>query len=96
VKNSPQATLYIFRRNGKAVAIAVGQYPPDPGLTYDSLLRIPIVANGDRPSWRAFTWHLREPLSKALARSQWPDVIAPAGNGDKPRHRRKKLIQQEK
>jgi hypothetical protein len=90
----PVVTFYVFRRNGRVVATAIGQYPPDPGLAYDSLMRIPVVANGNRPPWRAFTWHLREPLGQALARSRWPDVEAatppatPPSNRGKPRRRR--------
>lgn len=87
-------TLYIFKLNGRPVAMAFGDVPPDPGpLVYDSLLRIPVVRNGDRPAWRAFEHNQREPISRALARSEWPDVAAaPAGGGDRPKRRRRKGV----
>jgi hypothetical protein len=70
----PVATLYIFRRNKRVVAVAVGQAPPDIAVSYDNLMRIPIMTNGNRPPWRAFTHYLgRESLGKALKRRRWPD-----------------------
>jgi hypothetical protein len=69
----PDATLYIYRSNRRIVAIAIGHAPPDIPISYDSLMRIPIVSNGNRPSWRAFTHHIQEPLNQALKRRRWPD-----------------------
>jgi hypothetical protein len=70
----PVAVLYIYRRSKRIVAIAVGQAPPDIAVSYDSLMRIPIMTNGNRPPWRAFTHHLsRETLGHALKRRRWPD-----------------------
>jgi hypothetical protein len=71
--SEPVATLYIYTRNKRIVAIAVGQAPPGVLVHYDSLMRIPIMTNGDRPPWRAFTHHIgRESLGKALRRRRWP------------------------
>jgi hypothetical protein len=92
----PVAVLYIYRRSKRIVAIAVGQAPPDIAVSYDSLMRIPIMTNGDRPPWRAFTHHIgRESLGKALRRRRWPhkeQTPLPPRNGGKrrspPRRRR--------
>jgi len=70
----PILTLYIYKNRGHAVAAAIGQVPPDPGgLDYDSLMRIPVVINGDRPHWRAFTWYVKESIGAAMHRARWPD-----------------------
>lgn len=67
------ATLYVFYHSRRIVAIGIGQVPPDTGdLCYDSLLRIPIVNNGDKPSWRAFIWHTNESITRAMARAGNP------------------------
>lgn len=69
----PMATLYIYRLNGRAVAMAIGQFPPDPlDLRYDSLVRIPIMKNGDRPSWQTFIWRPGESINNALKRAGNP------------------------
>jgi hypothetical protein len=73
ISSSPIATLYVFQKRGRPVAIAIGQAPPDPHCVYDALLRIPIMANGDRPAWRAFVWHQRETMQIAMKRSLWPE-----------------------
>jgi hypothetical protein len=53
----PWATLYIFQRKGKIVAVAIGQAPPvELHCDWDSLTRIPIMKNGARPTWEAYTW----------------------------------------
>lgn len=73
ILTSPVATVYVFRKAKRPVAVAIGDYPPDPyELDYDSVLRIPVVANGNRPKWRAFSWNQHETINAALARSRWP------------------------
>lgn len=76
-ENPVLATLYIFVHSERIVRIAIGQWPPDPGRYWDSLIRIPIAANGARPPWRMFTHKMNEPLQQALARSRWPDDNQP-------------------
>jgi hypothetical protein len=72
--SEPVTTLYIYRSNKRIVAIAIGHAPPDIAVSYDSLMRIPIMTNGDKPPWRAFTHYIgRESLGKALKRRRWPD-----------------------
>jgi hypothetical protein len=96
--SEPIATLYIYKRNKRIVAIAVGQAPPGVLVHYDSLTRIPIMTNGDKPPWRTFTHHIgREPLGKALRRRRWPDQeptpLPPRNRGKRqspPRRRRSK------
>jgi hypothetical protein len=73
VTTEPDATLYIYRSNRRIVAIAIGHAPPDIPISYDSLMRIPIVSNGNRPSWRAFIHYTHESLNQALKRRRWPD-----------------------
>lgn len=71
--SEPVATLYIYKLNGRAVAIGLGQVPPDPlDLAYDSLVRVPIMANGDEPIWRTFTWYPGESIANALKRAGNP------------------------
>jgi hypothetical protein len=66
-------TFYVFRRAGRVVAIGIGQTPPDTAdLRYDSLLRIPIVSNGDKPHWRAFVWYTHESITQAMTRAGNP------------------------
>jgi hypothetical protein len=70
----PVAILYIYRSNKRVVAIAIGHAPPDIAVSYDSLTRIPIMTNGNRPPWRTFTHYIgRESLGKALRRRCWSD-----------------------
>lgn len=97
--SEPVATLYIYTRNKRIVAIAVGQAPPGILVHYDSLMRIPIMSNGDKPPWRAFTHHIsRESLGKALMRRRWDEepepTIPPRNRGKRrqspPRHCRSK------
>lgn len=71
--SNPIATLYIYQYRGRPVAIGLGQAPPDPGdVVWDSLLRIPIVRNGSRPPWRAWTCRQNESIRVAMRRRKWP------------------------
>jgi hypothetical protein len=99
----PVAILYIYRNNRRIVAIAVGHAPPDIAVSYNSLTRIPIMTNGNRPPWRAFTHYLgRESLGKALKRRRWPDQdqeqkpLPPRNRGKRrpsPPRRRRSMLQ---
>lgn len=90
--SDPIVTLYIFKRRGHPVALAIGHYPPDPGpLRYDSLLRIPIMANGDQPSWRAFEHRQNESIAHAMARAQI-EPTTPARKHRRPPRRPAKSV----
>ena len=75
-------TLYIFHHRKHLVAIAIGHWPPDPGVAWDAITRVPIVSNDRPPSWRSFTCHQTEPLSRALQRSRWPETEKSAGGAE--------------
>lgn len=68
----PIATLYVYKLKRRVVSISLGHVPPEPDFDWDTLTRIPVVANGSRPTWRAFTCRQDETISHALGRSRWP------------------------
>lgn len=70
------ATFYIFRHQGHVVAVALGQASPDPGCSWDAITRVPIVTNGHRPNWRAFTAKQGESMKRAIQRRRWPQEEA--------------------